>query len=89
LTASRAAADGLHALVCINGEGTAYLSINKGDGSRTRPPTFKSISSDAKIKDSEGFPQSQVIMGGIDGDGRGDYLGLDEQVLFSSDSLLT
>jgi hypothetical protein len=58
---------------CINAEGVAYQVTNDGKGSGNNPPGFKRHSSDAKIKDSEGYPQARVVLADIDGDGRGDY----------------
>ncbi|CAG7955405.1 unnamed protein product [Penicillium salamii] len=62
--------DGLDDFVCIAKDGTAYASVNKGDGTDSKPPTFKSI---GKIKTSEGSPQARVRLADIDGDGRADY----------------
>lgn len=44
--------------------------MNKGDGTDSKPPTFKSI---GKIKDNENYPQERVRLADIDGDGRADY----------------
>ncbi|OQE36040.1 hypothetical protein PENCOP_c012G03701 [Penicillium coprophilum] len=63
-------ADGLDDFVCIGKDGTAYGSINQGDGTNYKPPTFKSI---GKIKEPEGYPQARVRLADIDGDGRADY----------------
>jgi hypothetical protein len=63
-------ADGLDDLVCIQTNGDMYLSINQGNGVGNTPPTFKTI---GLVKPNEGYPQAQVIVGDIDGDGRGDY----------------
>jgi hypothetical protein len=65
-------ADGLDDLVCIGPDGNAYLSVNQGDGTATKPPTFKRISGPALIKPGEA-PQERVRLADIDGDGRGDY----------------
>ncbi|KAH7325665.1 hypothetical protein B0I35DRAFT_347595, partial [Stachybotrys elegans] len=65
--------DGLDDIVCIDADGNAYLSINKGGGTDSTPPRFERVSGDAKIKSSEGFKQDRVRMADIDGDGRGDY----------------
>ncbi|KAJ5005383.1 hypothetical protein K4K48_007369 [Colletotrichum sp. SAR 10_66] len=71
-------ADGLDDLVCIDPNGNLYLSINQGDGSASKPPTFKRVSTTAKIKDTEGFKQDGIVLADIDGDGRGDYCHLDD-----------
>ncbi|KAL5362439.1 hypothetical protein BJX96DRAFT_177152 [Aspergillus floccosus] len=63
-------ADGLDDFVCIAKDGTAYASINQGDGTDSMPPSFKYI---GKIKVSEGYPQERVRLADIDGDGRADY----------------
>ncbi|KAK0625151.1 family 3 carbohydrate esterase, partial [Bombardia bombarda] len=70
-------ADGYDDLVCIDGNGNAYLSINQKDGTDTKPPTFKRVSDTALIKTNEGYPQDKVRMTDIDGDGRGDYCIID------------
>ncbi|CAG8097452.1 unnamed protein product [Penicillium olsonii] len=62
--------DGLDDFVCIAKDGTAYASVNQGDGTDSKPPTFKSI---GKIKSSEDHPQDRVRLADIDGDGRADY----------------
>ena len=46
-----------------------YVSINKGDGSGDKPPSFTYL---GLVKSSEG-PQNRVKLADIDGDGRGDY----------------
>lgn len=66
-------ADGLDDFVCIGPGGDAYASINQGDGDigTGKPPTFKDI---GQIKDAvSGYPQAQVRLGDVDGDGRADY----------------
>ena len=61
--------------VCIAKDGTAYASINNGDGNDVHPPTFTSI---GKWKDAEpGYDQAHVRLADVDGDGRGDYCVLD------------
>ncbi|KAH8895341.1 hypothetical protein GQ53DRAFT_855657 [Thozetella sp. PMI_491] len=67
--------DGLDDIVCIDPSGNAYLSVNQGDGNRAagKPPTFKRVSDTALIKTNEGYAQDRVVLGDIDGDGRGDY----------------
>ncbi|KAJ0423300.1 hypothetical protein BJY00DRAFT_310430 [Aspergillus carlsbadensis] len=69
--------DGLDDLVCIAENGDAYLSINQGDGTDSKPPTFKRASGSALIKKNEGFARSRIRIADIDGDGRGDYLAID------------
>ncbi|KAK1239333.1 hypothetical protein MKX07_008821 [Trichoderma sp. CBMAI-0711] len=71
-------ADGLDDIVCVDPDGNAYLSINQGDGTATKPPTFKRVSATAKIRDTVGFKQNRIRFADIDGDGRGDYLALDD-----------
>ncbi|KAJ5496833.1 hypothetical protein N7463_008820 [Penicillium fimorum] len=61
--------DGLDDFVCISTDGMAYASVNNGDGSNTKAPTFTSL---GKWKDSEG-DQENVRLGDVDGDGRADY----------------
>ncbi|ETS73393.1 hypothetical protein PFICI_14998 [Pestalotiopsis fici W106-1] len=69
-------ADGLDDFVCIsNPDGALYGVINNGDGSGSSGPTWTSI---GLIKDADpNFPQAQVRLGDIDGDGRADFIGLD------------
>lgn len=64
--------DGLDDLVCIGGDGDAFLSVNQGDGDRKakKPPSFKSV---GLIKKSETTKRKYVLIADIDGDGRGDY----------------
>lgn len=64
--------DGLDDLACVDKKGNLFLSVNQGDGDRSKgkPPTFKSK---GKIKDSETNKRERVVLGDIDGDGRGDY----------------
>jgi hypothetical protein len=68
--------DGLDDFVCIsNPDGALYGVINNGDGGGTSGPTWTSI---GLIKDADSsFPQAQVRLGDIDGDGRADFIGLD------------
>ncbi|QKX57197.1 uncharacterized protein TRUGW13939_04305 [Talaromyces rugulosus] len=65
-------ADGLDDYVCIALDGTAYASVNNGDGDpgSNTPPTFSDI---GKWKDAEGYDQAHVRLGDVDGDGRADY----------------
>jgi hypothetical protein len=71
-------ADGYDDIVCIDPAGNAYLSINQGDGTDSKPPTFKRVSDTALIMSNQGYAQDRVRMGDIDGDGRGDYLIVDD-----------
>ncbi|KAL2859212.1 hypothetical protein BJX68DRAFT_252247 [Aspergillus pseudodeflectus] len=71
--------DGLDDLVCIAENGDAYLSINQGDGTDGKPPTFKRVSETALIKRNEGFARWRIRIADIDGDGRGDYLAIDNE----------
>ena len=65
------AGDGLDDFVCIGKDGSAYASINQGDGNNLSPPTFKGP---ALWKTAvKGYDQSHVRLADIDGDGRGDY----------------
>lgn len=70
--------DGYDDIVCIDGDGNAYLSINRWDGTDTTPPTFKRVSDTALIKTNEGYSQDRVRLADIDGDGRADYCILDD-----------
>ncbi|THC94729.1 hypothetical protein EYZ11_005768 [Aspergillus tanneri] len=63
-------ADGLDDFVCIAPDGTAFASINKGDGTDSSPPSFHYL---GKIKNPEGYPRDNVRLGDVDGDGRADY----------------
>ncbi|KAF4854053.1 hypothetical protein CGCSCA4_v001725 [Colletotrichum siamense] len=69
--------DGLDDFVCIDSKGNAHLSINNGDGNRSagKPPSFKAL---GQIKTAETSSRSNVRMGDIDGDGRGDYIVIDK-----------
>ncbi|KAH8886185.1 family 3 carbohydrate esterase, partial [Thozetella sp. PMI_491] len=71
--------DGLDDLVYIDADGNAYLSINQGDGNRAsgKSPTFKRVSDTAMIKSTEAYSRDYVVLGDIDGDGRGDYGSID------------
>ncbi|KAI1765641.1 carbohydrate esterase family 3 protein [Hypoxylon sp. FL1150] len=68
--------DGLDDFVCIsNPDGALYGVINNGDGSGSDGPSWTSI---GLIKDADSnFPQAQVRLADIDGDGRADFVGLD------------
>ena len=58
-------------MVCIGPEGDAYAAINQGDGDDKNPPKF---ANKGQIKSAiKGFPQAQVRVGDVDGDGRADY----------------
>jgi hypothetical protein len=63
-------ADGLDDFVCIGLDGTAYASINNGDGTSSSHPTFTYM---GKWKQNVGYPQARVRLGDVDGDGRADY----------------
>jgi hypothetical protein len=65
------AGDGLDDFVCIGQDGTAFASINNGDGGGATLPTFRYV---GKIKDAvPGYLQARVRLGDVDGDGRADY----------------
>jgi hypothetical protein len=66
-------ADGLDDIVCIDAAGNAYLSINSGDGNAQTPPRFTLVNpaQNGLIFTSQG-PRDSVVLGDIDGDGRGD-----------------
>ncbi|RFU74035.1 killer toxin subunits alpha beta [Trichoderma arundinaceum] len=51
---------GVDDLVCVDADGNAYLSINKGHGMDSKPPAFERVSNTAKIKDNVGFKQSRI-----------------------------
>ncbi|KAM7189559.1 hypothetical protein V8F20_010098 [Naviculisporaceae sp. PSN 640] len=64
-------ADGLDDFICVFPEGDAFAAINNGDGSSTRPPTFRAI---GRIRPQmSGYGQSRVRFGDVDGDGRADF----------------
>ncbi|GAB1210904.1 hypothetical protein ATERTT37_000014 [Aspergillus terreus] len=67
--------DGLDDYICIALDGTAYASINNGDGDAesNKPPSFTDI---GLWKSPEGYDQAHVRLADIDGDGRADYCGL-------------
>ncbi|KAK7991495.1 hypothetical protein PG988_000289 [Apiospora saccharicola] len=68
-------ADGYDDFVCIAPDGNAFATINNRDGTRDRPPTFRPI---GLLKQNVGFGGDRVRMGDIDGDGRSDYLVMDD-----------
>ncbi|KAK8022879.1 fg-gap repeat domain-containing protein [Apiospora marii] len=68
-------ADGYDDFVCIAPDGNAFATINNRDGTRDRPPTFRPID---LLKQNVGFGGDRVRMGDIDGDGRSDYLVMDD-----------
>ncbi|KAJ4295166.1 Glucan endo-1,3-alpha-glucosidase agn1 [Kalmusia sp. IMI 367209] len=61
--------DGLDDFICINQEGTPFVSLNRGGS----PPTFEYI---GQIYNDR-FAQQYVRLTDIDGDGRLDYCGID------------
>lgn len=63
-------ADGLDDFICIAKDGTACASINNGDGNDSAP-IFKSIGLWKEAVPR--YDQSHVVIGDVDGDGRGDY----------------
>ncbi|KAK8050095.1 hypothetical protein PG994_011825 [Apiospora phragmitis] len=62
--------DGRDDFCCIYGNRDLYCSINNGDGTNDKWPSFTSHS---MIKQNEGWPQANVRLADIDGDGRTDY----------------
>ncbi|RYP85137.1 hypothetical protein DL769_001041 [Monosporascus sp. CRB-8-3] len=63
--------DGLDDFICIHPNGDMWVSINDGQN----PPNFKGV---GKFKDAvPGYPQANVRLGDIDGDGRLDYCVID------------
>ncbi|KAL9572343.1 hypothetical protein ACKAV7_003544 [Fusarium commune] len=67
-------ADGYDDFLCVSPNGDTLASINNRDGIPTRPPTFKKI---GMIKGHVGYAQNRVRWGDIDGDGRADYMIID------------
>ncbi|KAL1612344.1 hypothetical protein SLS60_000570 [Paraconiothyrium brasiliense] len=61
--------DGLDDFICVNSEGSPFVSLNRGGS----PPTFEYI---GQIY-SDRFTQAQTRLADIDGDGRLDYCGMD------------
>lgn len=55
--------------ICISPTGDLHASINNGDGSGSKLPTF---TYKGQIKSGEA-PQARIRLGDIDGDGRVDY----------------
>ncbi|KAM0547793.1 hypothetical protein ACHAPJ_010254 [Fusarium lateritium] len=68
-------ADGYDDFLCVSPNGDTLASINNRDGTATKPPTFKKI---GMIKGNVGYAQDRVRWGDIDGDGRADYLVVDD-----------
>ncbi|KAF5660854.1 integrin alpha n-terminal [Fusarium heterosporum] len=67
--------DGYDDFLCVSPNGDTLASINNRDGTATSPPTFKKI---GMIKGNVGFKQDRVRWGDIDGDGRADYMIVDD-----------
>ncbi|EKJ76429.1 hypothetical protein FPSE_03428 [Fusarium pseudograminearum CS3096] len=67
-------ADGYDDFLCVSPNGDTLASINNRDGTATSPPTFTKI---GMIKGNVGFKQDRVRWGDIDGDGRADYMVVD------------
>ncbi|KAK4198547.1 hypothetical protein QBC40DRAFT_308196 [Triangularia verruculosa] len=67
-------ADGYDDFLCVSPNGDTLASINNRDGTATRPPTFTKI---GMIKGNVGYAQDRVRWGDIDGDGRADYMIID------------
>ncbi|KAK7942571.1 uncharacterized protein PG986_011684 [Apiospora aurea] len=68
-------ADGYDDFVCIAPDGNAFASINNRDGNDRSPPSFRPI---GLLKQNVGYGGDRVRMGDIDGDGRADYLVMDD-----------
>ncbi|KAF4995624.1 hypothetical protein FGRMN_5016 [Fusarium graminum] len=68
-------ADGYDDFLCVSPNGDTLASINNKDGTATKPPTFTKI---GMIKSNVGYKQERVRWGDIDGDGRADYLIVDD-----------
>ncbi|KFY68955.1 hypothetical protein V496_00654 [Pseudogymnoascus sp. VKM F-4515 (FW-2607)] len=68
-------ADGYDDFLCVSPNGDTLASINNRDGTATSPPTFKNI---GVIKRNVGYLQDRVRWGDIDGDGRADYMIIDD-----------
>lgn len=62
-------ADGLDDHVCIHPNGDISVSVNNGDGGGNSPPSF----TDVGVVEATGSDQGDIVLGDIDGDGRGDY----------------
>ncbi|GKU19782.1 unnamed protein product [Fusarium langsethiae] len=67
--------DGYDDFLCVSPNGDTLASINNRDGTATSPPTFKNI---GMIKGNVGYKQDRVRWGDIDGDGRADYMIIDD-----------
>ncbi|OBS29554.1 hypothetical protein FPOA_03491 [Fusarium poae] len=67
--------DGYDDFLCVSPNGDTLASINNRDGTATSPPTFKNI---GMIKGNVGYKQDRVRWGDIDGDGRSDYMIIDD-----------
>ncbi|KAI8721514.1 SGNH-hydro domain-containing protein [Fusarium sp. LHS14.1] len=66
--------DGLDDFACIGRDGAVFASINRGNGGGATPPTFRHIGLWKAAQ--PGYPQAQVRLADIDGDGRADFCGL-------------
>jgi hypothetical protein len=66
--------DGYDDFLCVSPNGDTLASINNRDGTASKPPTFNNI---GMIKTNVGYAQDRVRWGDIDGDGRADYMILD------------
>ncbi|RFN46103.1 integrin alpha n-terminal [Fusarium flagelliforme] len=68
--------DGYDDFLCVSPNGDTLASINNRDGTATSPPTFHNI---GMIKGNVGYKQDRVRWGDIDGDGRADYMIIDDR----------
>ncbi|KAL2827127.1 hypothetical protein BDW59DRAFT_171436 [Aspergillus cavernicola] len=61
--------------ICIGLDRNAFASVNNSNGTKSDPLTFTYL---GKWKQNKGYPQAQVRVGNMDGDGRADYCVLEK-----------
>jgi hypothetical protein len=66
--------DGLDDFACVAPDGSVFAAINRGNGGGSSPPSFNHIGL-WKASDAA-YPQAQVRLADMDGDGRADFIGL-------------